>query len=93
VYLAKKGDDYFACKVIQKSNVKTKEALASLQVEVDILQKTLKSGSGNVIKLIEMSETYNNFYMVMELCNGGDLYKLLELRKRFTENEARFMLS
>ena len=40
-----------------------------------------------------MIETANNYYMMMEFCNGGDLGDLLKARGRFTENEARFMLS
>jgi serine/threonine protein kinase len=28
----------------------------------------------------------------MELCNGGDLYKLLKARESFNEVEARFLL-
>ena len=40
-----------------------------------------------------MIETRNNIYMILEYCNGGDLAKLLEARGRFTEGEARFIMS
>jgi serine/threonine protein kinase len=39
-----------------------------------------------------MIETENSFYMIMELYNGGDLYKMLKERKTFDEIEARFLL-
>ena len=73
--------------------IQQKAALEKLKNEVGILSKTKNSGSGHIVKLIEMIETPSNFYMIMELCNGGDLYKLLQVRRSFNETEARFLLS
>ena len=39
-----------------------------------------------------MQRTTNNFYLVMELCNGGDLANLKKAKGRFKENEARLIL-
>ena len=63
-----------------------------LKNEVKILRKTKEIGSDHIVKLFDMIETPDNFYMMMELCNGGDLYKLLKVRDSFSEIEARFML-
>ncbi len=51
-----------------------------------------KINSPNVIKLQDLQRTSNNFYLVMEYCNGGDMQNLRELRGRFNEIEARIML-
>lgn len=51
-----------------------------------------KISSPNVIKLQDLQRTQNNFYLVMEYCNGGDMQNLRELKGRFKELEARIML-
>ena len=45
-----------------------------------------------MIKLKDIQRTENNFYLVMEFCNGGDLEKLKDLRRKFKEIEARIIL-
>jgi serine/threonine protein kinase len=60
-----------------------------LKNEINILTKI---NSPQVIKLIDIQRTSNNYYLFMELCNGGDLEKLKEIRGRFTEIEARLIL-
>ena len=65
-----------------------------IQTEVNLLLKAAKSGfSDTISNLVYHQETENNFYMILKFCNGGDLSKLLKLRKRFTENEARSIIS
>ncbi len=62
----------------------------NLRNEVNILAKI---NSQNVIRLHDVQRTENRFYIIMELCNGGDIEKLKELRGgRFTELEARIIL-
>lgn len=61
----------------------------NLKNEINILAKI---NSPNVIKLVDIVKTENNFYLVMELCNGGDLEKLKEIRGKFSEIEARIIL-
>ncbi len=35
-----------------------------------------------------MKKTSNNFYLIMEFCNGGDLDAYVKKRKYLTEDEA-----
>ena len=37
------------------------------------MKKLKKSGIKNIISLVEAIATDSSFYLVMELCNGGDL--------------------
>ena len=37
-------------------------------------------------------KTPTNFYLFLELCNGGDLSKLLKIRGHLDEEEARLIL-
>lgn len=57
--------------------------------EINILTKIK---SPHVIQLHDLQKTENNFYLIMELCNGGDLNNLKEIRGRFKEQEARVIL-
>jgi len=47
----------------------------------------------NVVQLLEFFEDAHCVYMVMELCSGGDLYKLLRVRKKFNEDEAKSLIA
>jgi serine/threonine protein kinase len=68
--------------------------MEQIKTEVNILLKAAKSAcSDSISKLVYHQETEKNFYMIMKFCNAGDLSSLLALRKRFTENEARSILS
>jgi serine/threonine protein kinase len=43
----------------------------------------------NIINFIELKPTKNNYYYVLELCEGQELKKILESRKRLSELEAQ----
>lgn len=48
--------------------------------------KVLKScESHNIIKLYDMKKTSNNYYLVLEYCNDGDLDGYVKKRKYLTE--------
>ena len=51
--------------------------------------KVLKSCENtNVIRLYDMKKTPNNFYLILEYCNGGDLDAYVKKRKYLTEDES-----
>ena len=43
----------------------------------------------NIIDFIEVKVSKNNYYYVLELCEGQELKKILESRKRLSELEAQ----
>jgi serine/threonine protein kinase len=46
-----------------------------------------------VVALKDATKTANNFYLAMELCNGGDLANLCQMRGGYLrENECRLLL-
>lgn len=80
---------HFAVKVVKKSSL-TPRLFNNLKNEINILTKI---NSPHVVRLQDIQRTENNFYLVMELCNGGDLERLKELRGgHFAEVEARLVL-
>ena len=42
----------------------------------------------NILKLYEVFQDDARFYVVTELCKGGELFDEIIKRKRFTENDA-----
>ena len=82
----KKTGEIRACKQLSKLNI---DDLEKFQREIDIL---MKADHPNIIKLYEYFESKNNFYLVMEECNGGELFdKIIEHidnDEMYTEKEA-----
>ena len=68
-------DDVMACKIIGKKSINFDNK--SLEQEVDIMSKI---DHPNVVRLIETSESENNFYIFMEYCSEGDLSKFIAKR-------------
>lgn len=78
----------YAIKIINKKKLDTK-LFAYLKNEINLLAKI---ESANVVRLYDLQRTENNFYLVMDYCNGCDLERLKMLRKNFNEIEARLIL-
>ena len=77
----------YACKIVARQKM-GKRAYKNLHNEIKILQN-LKSN--HVIRLITKLKTTNNFYLIFEYCNGGDLEQLLQYRTVLNERECKFI--
>ena len=82
----KKTGDIFACKKLSKLDI---ENLVKFKREIDIL---IRTDHPNIIKLIEVYESSNSLYLIMEECHGGELFdKILEhieKKEMYSEKEA-----
>ena len=78
-----------ACKQISKKDISNIEKLAN---EISILKKV---DHPNIIKLYEIFEDEKNIYLIMEKCNGGELFDKIthHIRKKemFKEKEAAYI--
>ncbi|EGR31676.1 protein kinase domain protein [Ichthyophthirius multifiliis] len=85
VFKAKKKDSKIirAVKQIPKSKVKNTERF---KAEIDI---TRSLDHPNIIKLFETYEDERNVYLIMEICEGGELFDRIIEKGRFSEVEAR----
>ena len=76
----------YACKEIQKKKMAD---LEGFKYEINIL---IKLDHPNIIKLYEVYENEDYFYLIMELCLGGELFDRIisniESGKPFTEEQA-----
>ena len=77
VYLTSKqgSKQKFATKKIDKKFTQNPRARKYLENEINILKEI---DHPNIIKLVEVKETTQFYYLVMELCNGGGLSECLE---------------
>ena len=74
-----------AIKVIQKTN-QSSSGLKEWNQEINSL-KTVSHA--NIVKLLEVIDTEEALFIVMEYVSGGDLFTYLEAKGRLTEGEAR----
>ena len=92
VYLAidcDKPEQTYAVKIMSKIALEFPRRIQRVRRETAIL-KAIKSR--HVVRFEMSSETQDFFYIGMEYCNLGNLEELLQIRKRFDEQEARFLI-
>ena len=79
-----------ACKQISKKDISNIEKLAN---EISILKKV---DHPNIIKLYEIFEDEKNIYLIMEKCNGGELFDKIthhiHKKEMYKEKEAAYIL-
>jgi|ERR1712216_398424 len=79
----------FAIKIINKKNLE-KEDEDALESEVTILQNV---NHPNIIDLEEVFDESKSFYMVMEVCSGGELFDRIVEKEKYTEKDAATVVS
>ena len=76
-----------AVKVIDKKKAKEDAYVRkNMRREGKLLQNVRQK---NVVRLYEIMETENSYYLVTELCRGGDLMDHICNKRRLEEREAR----
>ncbi|KAL5572180.1 hypothetical protein UlMin_021777 [Ulmus minor] len=90
----KKGelkDQPVAVKIISKAKMTTAIAIEDVRREVKILKDL--SGHKHLVKFFDAYEDNNNVYIVMELCEGGELLdKILSRGGRYAEEDAKVIV-
>ncbi|KAL0738275.1 hypothetical protein Bca4012_014485 [Brassica carinata] len=78
--------DLLACKSISKRKLRTDVDVEDVKREVAIMQHLPKSSS--IVTLKEACEDDNAVHLVMELCEGGELFDRIVARGHYTERAA-----
>ena len=74
-------------KIINKEKAKKDPYVyKNLRREGQILRKV---NHPNIIRLLDVLETENNYYLITTYCNGGEFIDRIEQRKQLSENEVR----
>ncbi|TYK12902.1 CDPK-related kinase 5 isoform X2 [Cucumis melo var. makuwa] len=80
-----------AVKVIPKAKMTTAIAIEDVRREVKILKAL--SGHKNLVHFYDACEDHDNVYIVMELCEGGELLdRILSRGGKYTEDDAKSVL-
>ncbi|KGN62050.1 CDPK-related kinase 5 [Cucumis sativus] len=91
----KKGElkgQQVAVKIIPKSKMTTAIAIEDVRREVKILKSL--SGHKNLVNFYDAYEDHDNVYIVMELCEGGELLdRILSRGGKYTEEDARAVMT
>ena len=72
-----------AIKIIPKIKIKD---LNKFMNEIEVMKLL---DHPNIVKLYEWYEDENSLYLVMELCSGGDLFKMLSNADHFNEADQK----
>ncbi|KAB1200900.1 CDPK-related kinase 5 [Morella rubra] len=90
----KKGElkgQQVAVKVIPKAKMNTAIAIEDVRREVKILRAL--TGHNNLVQFYDAYEDHENVYIVMELCEGGELLdRILSRGGKYTEDDAKAVL-
>ncbi|XP_008644706.2 CDPK-related kinase 3 [Zea mays] len=91
---ARKGDmrgQVLAVKVISKAKMTTAISIEDVRREVKILKAL--SGHSNLVKFYDACEDALNVYIIMELCEGGELLdRILSRGGRYNEGDAKIIV-
>ncbi|KAJ7944403.1 CDPK-related kinase [Quillaja saponaria] len=91
---SKKGElkgKQVAVKVIPKAKMTTAIAIEDVRREVKILRAL--TGHNNLVQFYDAYEDHDNVYIVMELCEGGELLdRILSRGGKYSEDEAKAVL-
>ncbi|XP_061358201.1 CDPK-related kinase 4-like [Gastrolobium bilobum] len=80
-----------AVKIISKAKMTSAIAIEDVRREVKMLKAL--SGHKNLVKFYDAFEDVNNVYIVMELCEGGELLdRILDRGGRYPEDDAKAIL-
>ncbi|CAD8048998.1 unnamed protein product [Paramecium sonneborni] len=81
-----KSNRIVALKMIAKDNLlNDPKGQNGLMTEIKIMKKL---NHKNIVQLIDVLETPNNFYIIQEVCDDGDLSKFLKKNKQVNEKQA-----
>lgn len=83
--LHKKTNQERACKILKKSD----QDVDKFFLEVEILSKL---SHPNIMQIYEFYDDNKNFYIISELCKGGELYEMIIKKGFLTEYEAAVIM-
>ncbi|KAK3032972.1 hypothetical protein RJ639_035800 [Escallonia herrerae] len=79
-------NERFACKSISKKKLRTAVDIEDVRREVEIMKHLPKHS--NIVSLKDTYEDDNAVHIVMELCEGGELFDRIVARGHYTERAA-----
>ena len=88
--LHKLTEEQVAIKILEKKKIKNQKDYERIEKEIKYMKML---NHPNIVKIYEIIEDENNYYIVMEYVSGGELFNYIVKNKRLEENEASFFYS
>ena len=76
-----------AIKLLEKSKITEKEDLKRINREISIIKKL---SHPNIIKINEIFENEEYYYIIMDYCSKGELFDYIVKKTKLTEDESSF---
>ena len=83
----KPTNEEVAIKILEKSKIKKQKELERIEKEIKYMKML---NHPNIVKIYEIIEDNNNFYISMEYVPGGELFTYIVKNKHLDEKEASF---
>lgn len=83
----KATNEKVAIKILEKSKITSQDDMDRINREINILSNF---SNLNVIKIYDIFETKENFYIIMEYCEKGELFNYIVYKQRLSEDEASY---
>jgi serine/threonine protein kinase len=75
-----------ACKVVPRVRLQTSGLDARFELEIRVIQQLHHPG---IVQLVDLLNDEHNYYVMMELCQGGELFQHVVTRGHLNENDAK----
>ena len=82
-----KTKEKVAIKILEKRKIKNKDDSERVEREIEILKNT---NNINIIKTNEIIETKENYYLIMEYCEKGELFNYIVKKQRLNDKESSY---
>ncbi|OHT09247.1 CAMK family protein kinase [Tritrichomonas foetus] len=77
--------EFFACKIVPRNRINTDDLEQRFESEIRINQQMHHQG---VVQIVDLLRDDMNYYIFMEFCPNGELFKYIVDRSRLSEPEA-----
>lgn len=84
-----KTNQQYACKIVPISNIIIGNQTSHFENEIRIIQQLHHHG---VVQLYDLIKDNQFYYIIMELCRGGDLFQYIVENQHLSELEAKYCL-
>jgi len=84
-------EEFVAMKILNKEHLVSRNQVAHTKTEREVLEAVVHHPF--IVDFLYAFQTKQHLYLVMEFCNGGELFFHLQRFGRFTESKTRFYTS
>lgn len=80
---------FFACKIVPRNRLSIDNLEEHFEVEIRINQQMHHPG---IVQIVDLRKDDINYYIFMEFCPNGELFRYIVERQRLSESEAALLL-